>query len=1305
MSNAVNKTISIYIESGEAQKALDALLKKETNLKDALSKATDPALVKRLETELKKLEEPIDRARKKLSGELSPSLKDTEAAAAAVRREFRAMSEEDAGFEDKLRLFKASTKELEEQRVKMGFLQRAMKSFWQEAKTVAVGVVIGNTVESMLTTVMGYISGMVTGSAKIADELADIEKTTGLTGDQVRKLNSELSKIDTRSSNEELRKLAAEAGKLGAGSVEDVQKFVEAADKINVALGEDLGDGALVALGKLSKIFKVEMLNIGSAINEIGASSEASESFAVDFLNRLAGTGPAVKLSADQLLGYGAALEVAGQTAEVSGTALSTFFIEFVRDAGKFGKTAGFAKGELEALINTKGTNEGFLQFLTRLKEQNPDMDQFLAKMQQLGIDGSRGANVLLALANNIEGVRTQQETANKAIQSSSSIMDEFNKKNNNAAADLDKLKKNFASLFTSSTIQDAAAAGIRTLNSFLNVIKGIPEFVEENRFALLTLVAGILLLNKTYLAAAIASGRDTAAKVLNAAVTRASAIASNIAAASQAAYIVVTNLLSGSITRAAAAQRLWNVAMSIGAGPLGIILTMAGLLVVGLSQLVGRTRELTAAQRVQADISQRVTDSTADTLETMRQLTAVASDNNVSLEGRKKALADLIALNPEYLKGLTLENLKTDEGRRILDEYVGSLRKKAELEAKSALLSEKLKARNQAQFDRDKAAANLPKGLAGQLGAAALDLVGVGAYAQFDDAKKAVSSLDAEISVLQKDIDAAAKANIANLVATAGTATTTTGTLVSGLGKVSDASKKAKDDLAELAEELRKMAIDLMPDGPAKEVAQLEEKYGQLRKRAQGNNKLLLEIERLYRFELDGIIKAHTQKSLQDQDKFTKEQLDKEKLKLASLQRMGSVVVGEQFRELGKELGGFASAERMAGLQLNILRSSGRQRLAFQRQLLDEEYQQDLKTKVKSLADKALLDEEYERKRQELTKKFVFDEVDAWLQNVNSALNIVGMLDEAKTARENAELERDRRLNDNKKQNLERRLKSGVLSQMQYDREVAVIEKAQEERDKEVKAKQFKRSQRMQVIQALMNGAMAITSTLAAIPGPLDIATLGAARIVQIALVAASTAAQVATISKQKPPEYGRGGKLYGPSHSDRSKGMPVVHPYTGQVQAYVEGGELIGNKRMASDGRRYNISGTPSQIMSYLNGVNGGVTWTTGAQLRPAWHHAKPVGMSFSGVNNSINQVRSFYAAGGVFGGKMSDGANSNQPGMSAELMEVIQGLSGTVEGLAQTVAMLQHNGIQATVGLNSFEDARDRRDQVRRDATMKG
>ena len=98
---------------------------------------------------------------------------------------------------------------------------------------------------------------LVTRNLEFSDSLADIQKTTGLSANGVAELSYQISKIDTRTSVQALHELAYEAGKLGIGSegVEGVAGFVRAADKISVALGEELGGAeAIKELMKMNDV-------------------------------------------------------------------------------------------------------------------------------------------------------------------------------------------------------------------------------------------------------------------------------------------------------------------------------------------------------------------------------------------------------------------------------------------------------------------------------------------------------------------------------------------------------------------------------------------------------------------------------------------------------------------------------------------------------------------------------------------------------------------------------------------------------------------------------------------------------------------------------------------------------------------------------------------------------------------------------------------------------------------------------------------------------------------------------------------
>ncbi len=307
---------------------------------------------------------------------------------------------------------------------------------------------------------------LVSSNAELSDIQADVAKTTGLTDDEINQLTSSLKRFDTRTPVKALLELAVEAGRLGKDSVEDIEEFVKTADKIRVALGDDLkGDvnENINIIGKLAKQYKVgektgdsfgtSMEKIGSAVNEVSASGSNQAGFLVDYLKRLSGISSQARISAEDQLGFAAALDEAGQSVEVSGTTMSTIITNMYKDTETFAKVAKVSTEEFTDLLS-KDANEAFLLFLKGLQGNNEGLSIMTKKMDDLGLEGARSAGVLTSLASNIDNVRSKQLIASRALEEGTSLTDEFNKKNQNLAATLDKIGNAIANRFTGSGLQ-----------------------------------------------------------------------------------------------------------------------------------------------------------------------------------------------------------------------------------------------------------------------------------------------------------------------------------------------------------------------------------------------------------------------------------------------------------------------------------------------------------------------------------------------------------------------------------------------------------------------------------------------------------------------------------------------------------------------------------------------------------------------------------------------------------------------------------------------------------------------------------
>ncbi len=75
------------------------------------------------------------------------------------------------------------------------------------------------------------------------------------------------------------------------------------------------------------------------------------------------------------------------------------------------------------------------------------------------------------------------------------------------------------------------------------------------------------------------------------------------------------------------------------------------------------------------------------------------------------------------------------------------------------------------------------------------------------------------------------------------------------------------------------------------------------------------------------------------------------------------------------------------------------------------------------------------------------------------------------------------------------------------------------------------------------------------------------------------------------------KGGFTEGPSHADG--GIPMTVKSTGQ-KIEVEGGEAIINKKSMADNRKFKVEGTPREIASAINEIDGnGVSFDKGAKI----------------------------------------------------------------------------------------------------------
>lgn len=338
--------------------------------------------------------------------------------------------------------------------------------------------------------ITGKVGNMIRKNAELSDSMADVMKTTGMTEEEVKNLNKSFGEYDTRAARSELLALARDAGKLGITGSKEIEGFVRAADKINVALGEDLGQDAITQIGKLVSLFQLKeqfgleesMIKVASAMNTLGASSEASEGYIVDFLNRMGGIAPMAGISITEVMALGATLDSLGQTSEVSSTALSKMFTKMASDATTYARIAGVSTKEFRQMMNDNALG-AFMMVLEAAGKTEGGLIQLTETLGDLGVEGGRATGVFGVLSKNTDLLKKQMDIANQSFQEGNSVIDEFNTKNNNLAANLEKLQKWLGGLF----VNNAFLEGMKQFVNYAVRLINIPlsEKMEKERIEL----------------------------------------------------------------------------------------------------------------------------------------------------------------------------------------------------------------------------------------------------------------------------------------------------------------------------------------------------------------------------------------------------------------------------------------------------------------------------------------------------------------------------------------------------------------------------------------------------------------------------------------------------------------------------------------------------------------------------------------------------------------------------------------------------------------------------------------------------
>lgn len=555
--------------------------------------------------------------------------------------------------------------------------------------------VVFDSIISKIGALKSAMEGYVNEYAEMAEHMSGVKKYTGLADDAVRSLNDDFRAMDTRTPRQQLNDLAADAGRLGIQSKQQVLDFVQAADQINVALGEDLGEDAVKNIGKLAQMFgdadrmglKQAMLSTASIINDLAQSSSASEGYLMDFTARLAGVGNQAGMSQSQIMAFASVLDQNMVEVEKGATALQNVITALYANPAKMARIAGLDVQNFTHLLKTNG-NEALLQFATALQKAG-SMDALAPMLKEMKLSGAGVTQTLSTLAANIDAIRATQAQAATAFQQGTSVTNEFNQANNTAQAKLEKAQKRAADLRIElgERLYPAYTAVINGTNTFTALLMRAIPFVGTHIKQFATLAAVIATYTLAVKLATIRTALLTAGqKALNVVI----GLGRGIMALTRIAVLALSlsyYTLTGNLVKARAAHIALQLVMKTSSFALmaTAVVAVAGAIYLWATrekQLTEAQRQRLKIQKDQAAIEQKGNEAIATTQTKIYQLTAIIHDNNRKLSDRYAAIRALKRLVPGYNAQISQTGQVTRENTRAINDYISALKKKAMMEA-----------------------------------------------------------------------------------------------------------------------------------------------------------------------------------------------------------------------------------------------------------------------------------------------------------------------------------------------------------------------------------------------------------------------------------------------------------------------------------------------------------------------------------------------------------------------------------------------------------------------------------------------
>ena len=592
---------------------------------------------------------------------------------------------------------------------------------WERIERTAtkVGSILG-MFTMVVYSVVRVVTNVITRMKELEDLIGTVRKNTNLLAGEVWNMKNAFDQWDTRTSTDDLLRLAVVAGKLGIEGKDNIMNFVNSANMIQIALGDDLNgnvEDTVNSIGKLTNAFRVldkidpktgklftldaAMLRTGDVLNQLAKSSAASAGTILNYMTRLSSVSELAGFTQAQIGGLASAMDAMNIPSERGATALQKIMLQLAnpKKINDFAEAIGIVGNKTESMsvqyerLLRENPNDVLMTLMQKFVSTKDGLVELTGGLQQFGVRGQYMTAVLGSLAQNIDVVRAQQLIATQAWEDGTSVLMEYNIMNNNFTANVLKQQR-IIKMQTDQMEKDAEPAVLRLVTAWASFVVGIKNTVDwigrhwqamkiltfayialkaPTMFRITNLILEDLWLRKAY-----------AAEALKVFWMKASILWTRNLSAEQLRYIASSKLLMivhTAMTRGFAAARAQMILLA----DTGAIVTFPYLAIAGAAAavagafywLVIRTKELTEADKIHQGLQKKINDDYFTEKGNLNTLIDRLKDVNISSKERNDVIKTIQEQYGQYLPFLTKEGITVEEVAGSYDKLVEAMGRK----------------------------------------------------------------------------------------------------------------------------------------------------------------------------------------------------------------------------------------------------------------------------------------------------------------------------------------------------------------------------------------------------------------------------------------------------------------------------------------------------------------------------------------------------------------------------------------------------------------------------------------------------